>query len=481
MSQANIPNITPNISVTRDEAVNLLLSSIAMEEMGLSHIINAEGEKIQYVLGTLAGVSGPESTIEDILSVNESVRNTLKEISKTEWGLQNKLETVLSAPTMVGPTGPTGPQGPEGGPPGPPGPQGPIGPSGLQGPIGNTGPAGPTGPAGSGLTDVTPFDPADAPTYLVGQVISYNGSLYSVQVAPPTGTPGSSPDYLLISVAGPTGPAGATGIPGDPGPQGDTGPTGPTGVGLTNVTPFNPIDVPTYVVGQVVSYNGSLYSVQVAPPTGTPGTSPDYLLISLAGPTGPIGTTGPKGETGDQGGTGPVGPPGTGMIIPFASGSPVSLTTVIGTVVQNQAAIGFGSNVAITSLLNGNISLLGADDDLSFVFPKSGYITNISVFFRAPTTISLTSTVGIRAIVYKSDSTTSTSFSPLLSTIVNLTPNFGIIGTNVVATGSLALPTPVLVESGRRILLLLYAQTVAGLPLISTTNGFVNAGIAISL
>lgn len=34
MSQPNIPDITPSISVTRDDAINLLLLSIAMEELG---------------------------------------------------------------------------------------------------------------------------------------------------------------------------------------------------------------------------------------------------------------------------------------------------------------------------------------------------------------------------------------------------------------------------------------------------------------
>lgn len=59
LSQANIPNITPTITLTRDDAISLLLYSIAMEELGISRIINAEGEKLQFVLGTLSGLSGP--------------------------------------------------------------------------------------------------------------------------------------------------------------------------------------------------------------------------------------------------------------------------------------------------------------------------------------------------------------------------------------------------------------------------------------
>lgn len=97
MSQANIPNITPSISLTRDDAINLILTSIAMEELGLAHIINAEGEKIQYVLGTLAGVSSPAATLSDVLNMNNSVRETLREIGKKEWILTEKLDLVLRA------------------------------------------------------------------------------------------------------------------------------------------------------------------------------------------------------------------------------------------------------------------------------------------------------------------------------------------------------------------------------------------------
>lgn len=53
MSQANIPNITPSLTTTRDDALNLLLASIAIEELGLGHIINAKAEKNQYAVGTL--------------------------------------------------------------------------------------------------------------------------------------------------------------------------------------------------------------------------------------------------------------------------------------------------------------------------------------------------------------------------------------------------------------------------------------------
>lgn len=94
MSQANIPNITPTITISRTDVINLLLASIALEELGLAHIINAEAEKIQYALGTLPGLS-PAATLGEILAVNDSVQDMLDLVIKKELLLESKLKQVI--------------------------------------------------------------------------------------------------------------------------------------------------------------------------------------------------------------------------------------------------------------------------------------------------------------------------------------------------------------------------------------------------
>lgn len=192
MSQPSFPE---NPSITRDDAVNQILSSIAMEELGLSHIINAEGEKLQYVLGTLPGLVGPAATIEDLLDTNESIRSMLESASYNQLFLKNKMQQVLASSELQGPVGPQGPQGPAGdpggpqGPEGPQGPQGPQGPAGPQGPQGETGPEGPeglqgptgatgpqgaTGPAGTNVTATSAFA---ANTTGAGITVSIGGAM----------------------------------------------------------------------------------------------------------------------------------------------------------------------------------------------------------------------------------------------------------------------------------------------------------------
>lgn len=95
MSMPKISDINPNINIKREDTINIIVASIAMEELALAHILNAEGEKLQYVLGTLEGNVPDEVTICDIMAVNESIQRTLRNVIKTEMLLQFKLEDAI--------------------------------------------------------------------------------------------------------------------------------------------------------------------------------------------------------------------------------------------------------------------------------------------------------------------------------------------------------------------------------------------------
>ncbi len=143
MSMPTFPKNDPPL--TREGSLNEIISSIAAEELSLSHLLNVEGEKLQYVLGTMPGLDEAAS-LDEVMQVNKSVRDTLSGIMEQQMALTSKLGAVLKAPTLPGPEGPMGAEGPEG----PEGPaEGEAGPDGPDGPDGAEGPAGPTGPTGA--------------------------------------------------------------------------------------------------------------------------------------------------------------------------------------------------------------------------------------------------------------------------------------------------------------------------------------------
>ncbi|MGM9926133.1 MAG: hypothetical protein ACI35R_17950 [Bacillus sp. (in: firmicutes)] len=85
----SLPNISSCDSVNRTEAINLLLASVALEEIGLSNILNAEGEKLQHFLKSM-----PKDLYE-YLKINDSVNQTLRTIIKSQIMLQLKLEDIV--------------------------------------------------------------------------------------------------------------------------------------------------------------------------------------------------------------------------------------------------------------------------------------------------------------------------------------------------------------------------------------------------
>lgn len=104
MSMPNIPNLQPDIDLTREDSVNIILASIGMEELSLSHIINAEAEKVQYALGTLQIATDAETgapiysqslTPEEVVAMNQSAGKMLRDVIKNQMLLGMKMEDVV--------------------------------------------------------------------------------------------------------------------------------------------------------------------------------------------------------------------------------------------------------------------------------------------------------------------------------------------------------------------------------------------------
>ena len=69
-------------------AASSVLQSVALEATAISHILNAEGEKIQKAL------SLHNCDCKDILEVNKSVQDTVDKITNLELVLKSKLDLV---------------------------------------------------------------------------------------------------------------------------------------------------------------------------------------------------------------------------------------------------------------------------------------------------------------------------------------------------------------------------------------------------
>ncbi len=95
MSMPTIPDIEPSITVTRDDALNIILASIGMEELSLAHIVNAEAEKIQFALGTLETAGGTPAELEDIMAVNTSAKKMLRDVIKNQMLIGMKMEDTV--------------------------------------------------------------------------------------------------------------------------------------------------------------------------------------------------------------------------------------------------------------------------------------------------------------------------------------------------------------------------------------------------
>ncbi|WP_324777901.1 exosporium glycoprotein BclB-related protein [Virgibacillus senegalensis] len=237
---------------------------------------------------------------------------------------------------------------------------------------------------------------------------------------------------IIDSVVGPTGPTGPTGPAGATGATGPTGPTGPAGV---------------------------------------------------TGATGPTGAAGVTGATGATGPAGVTGAPGAGAIIPFASGAPVVLTTILGGLAGTTSLVGFGSsNTGVELLDGGQIDITGAGATiLNFAFsvPRDGTITSIEAYFSTTASVGLTGDITINAQLYRSPDPATNIFDPIPETLVTLSPDITApITIGEISRGSVT-GLDTLVTEGDR-LLLVFSATASGISLVGTVAGYASAGVAIS-
>lgn len=90
-----MPIIKPG-TITREESVGNIISSIAAEESAIAHILNAESEKLQSV------INNPAATVEELMAINRSVKTAVDTVIRLEMALKAKLEMFQSTICQIG-------------------------------------------------------------------------------------------------------------------------------------------------------------------------------------------------------------------------------------------------------------------------------------------------------------------------------------------------------------------------------------------
>lgn len=169
-------------------------------------------------------------------------------------------------------------------------------------------------------------------------------------------------------------------------------------------------------------------------------------------------------------------------MIPFASGLPITLTTIAGGLAGLPAFVGFGSSAQGLTLLGSTIDITNASGTLSnfaFQVPRAGVITSFSAFFSTTAALSLVgSTVTVTAQIYQS-ATPNNVFSPIAGTLISLSPSLtGIISIGTLLNGALT-GLNILVTAQTR-LMLVFSASASGLTLLNTVAGYASAGSSIN-
>lgn len=195
---------------------------------------------------------------------------------------------------------------------------------------------------------------------------------------------------------------------------------------------------------------------------------------------GAVGGQGFIGGQGIQGISGTQGIPGSTAIIPFSSGSPLSMTFVAAISTSLVGLDAFGTNASNVAISGGTINLTGAAGlvlDTAFNMPRAGTLTSLSATFSNTAAVTLVGAVTITAQLWRAAGN-SNIFSPLAGAIVSLAPTVGpgLVLPGVIVTGTSTFSVPV--AAGDRLILVFAATSTAAET--ATINGYASGGSAIA-
>jgi BclB C-terminal domain-containing protein len=168
---------------------------------------------------------------------------------------------------------------------------------------------------------------------------------------------------------------------------------------------------------------------------------------------------------------------GGGAIIPYASGAPIEMTTLLGGLAGTTSVLGFGTSATGISLIGGSINAATLTN-FAYSVPRSGTITSISGFFSVTLGLNIIgSSLDIHAQLFSAPAG-SNLFLPVPGAVANLTPSLtGVVNVGDTASGTTSgLSIPVI--AGSR-LLLVYSTTMTGFGVGNVVTGYASAGVSI--
>jgi BclB C-terminal domain-containing protein len=172
---------------------------------------------------------------------------------------------------------------------------------------------------------------------------------------------------------------------------------------------------------------------------------------------------------------------GPGAIIPFASGLPVTLSTVLGGLVGSVGLVGFGGSTSGITLVGGALDLTGGAGvaiNQAFSLPRDGLITSISAYFSTTVALDLIgTTVDLSADLFCSTGPDNI-FTPVPGAHVSLQPALtGPVAIGTTANGiTTGLAIPITAQSR---CVLVNSAAASGLNLVNAVVGYSSGGLSI--